>query len=420
MNLNPSPQRNFVVPGRSQVSEPHLTRATITLFAIACGLSVASIYFAHPLLGVIAHDLNASPASIGLVVTAAQTGYALGLVFIVPLGDLVDRRKLIVSQTIFLSVALAAAGLASSLAVLLVSMTAMGLLAVAVQVIVAFAASLAHPQERGRVIGTVTGGVVIGILLARVVAGALSDMGGWRIVYLTAALLTLVIALLLMRTLPREDKKQTKTSYVQLVGSTFALFRVERILRIRAAFAFLIFASFNVFWTPMALILGEPPFSLSQTQIGLFGLVGMAGALGAGFAGRFADQGRGQVTTGLSLLLMLASWGFMSLIGSGLWAMVVGVVLLDLAIQAIHVTNQSLILPIKPDAQSRILGGYMVFYSIGSGAGSISSTLIYSYAGWSGVCWLGGSISIIALIIWLASRNAPASSVRSSVRRLQR
>jgi predicted MFS family arabinose efflux permease len=375
----------------------------IPLFSLACGLSVANIYFAQPLLDAMARDFAISPASIGIVVTMTQIGYAAGLLFIVPLGDLFDRRRLIVAQGVLSAVALVVVGLATTTTVLLAGLIVVGLLAVVVQVLVAFAASLAPPGERGRVVGTVTSGIVIGILLARSVSGVLADLGGWRSVYLSSAVLTLLMAVLLHRTLPRHDEGGAAPSYPELLRSVFTLFIDEPILRIRAALAMLIFATFSVLWTSMVLPLSAPPFSLSHTEIGLFGLAGVAGALGAGRAGRLADRGWGQWTTGISLALMLASWIPVAQAGVSLWGLIIGIVVMDMAIQAVHVTNQSLILAVRPEARSRLIGGYMVFYSIGSAGGSIVSTMVFAWAGWPGVCILGAAISAVALLFWAAT-----------------
>lgn len=376
----------------------------ILLFAVACGLSVANIYFAHPLLDAMARDLSISSASIGIVVTVTQVGYGLGLIFIVPLGDLVDRRRLIVGQAVLSALALVVVGLAPTGSVLLAGMIAVGLLAVVVQVLVAFAATLAAPGERGHVVGVVTSGVVIGILLARFVSGVLTDLGGWRSVYLTSAVLTLLMAGFLFLVLPHHKKEVAAPSYSRLLHSVFVLFREEPVLRVRAVLALLIFATFNVLWAPMVLPLSAPPFSLSHTEVGLFGLAGLAGALAAGRSGRLADLGLGQRTTGVSLVLLLAAWIPIALVGLSLWALIVGVVMLDLAIQAVHVTSQSMFFAVRPEARSRLAAGYMVFYSIGSAGGSIASTLVYAHAGWLGVCGLGASISAVALLFWAATR----------------
>jgi predicted MFS family arabinose efflux permease len=379
-----------------QAMSPGLVR----LFSLACGLSVANIYFAHPLLDAMARDFSISPAAIGMVVAATQIGYALGLILIVPLGDLIDRRRLIVGQALLSPLALLAVGLAPTGFVLMAGMVVVGLLAVVVQVLVAFAAALAPPCERGQVVGAVTSGVVIGILLARFVSGVLADLGGWRSVYLCSAGLMLIMAGLLLRTLPCHAGSAAAPSYLELLRSIVGLFRQEHILRVRAVLAFLIFAAFNVLWAPLALALSAPPFVLSHSAIGLFGLAGVAGSLAAARAGHLADRGLGQWTTGLSLALMLAAWLPVALMGISLWALAVGVIMLDLAIQAVHVTNQSLIFAVRPQARSRLVGGYMVFYSIGSAAGAIASTSIYAVAGWFAVCGLGAVICVTALLFW--------------------
>lgn len=391
------------------------------LFALTCGLSVANIYFAQPLLDAMAQDLDIAPAAIGMVVTFTQIGYALGLILIVPLGDLRDRRRLIAGQIALSAVGLVIVGTASHAAVLLIGLTLVGVLAVVVQVLVAFAATLATPDGRGRAIGTVTSGVVGGILLARAASGALADIGGWRTVYLVSAGLMLAMALLLLRALPRGlQPTMAGSSYLSLLRSTAALFVEESILRERALFAFLIFADLNVFWTSIVLPLSAPPFALSHTAIGLLGIAGFAGALAARNAGRLADLGWAQRTTGLSLLLMLTAWAAIACLHTSLWFVLAGVIMLDLGLQAVHVTSQSLIVAARPDAASRLVGGYMVFYSIGSAVGGIASTMVYAMAGWSGVCMLGAGISAAALLVWvvIASRiEVPADCAPTHAQR---
>lgn len=393
-------ERSDGPPQVTPASPPGLSGMTALVFAIACGLSVANVYFAHPLLDAMAHDFAIAPASVGIVVTVTQIGYALGLFFIVPLGDLFDRRKLIAGQAVLSAVALIAVGIAPNAAMLLASLAVVGLLAVVVQVLVAYAADLAVPSERGRAVGTVTSGVILGILLARFVAGVVADFAGWRWVYLVSAALTLVMAVVLFLILPRHETERPRTSYPRLLGSVVLLFVQEPLLRVRAVLAMLIFATFNVLWAPLVLPLSAAPFSLSHTEIGLFGLAGVAGALGARWTGGLVDRGRGQLVTGLSLLLMTAAWLPIAFMGLSLWLLVAGIVMLDLAIQAIHVTNQSLIFARRPDARSRLVGGYMIFYSLGSALGSIASTMVYGAMGWSGVCMLGAGVGLMALLFW--------------------
>ncbi|MCB8822828.1 MFS transporter [Microvirga rosea] len=385
-------------------------RATTLLFAVAAGLSVANIYYAQPLLDAMAQDLGIAPAATGLVVTLTQVGYALGLVFIVPLGDLVDRRRLIVGQASLSALALILVATAATASIVFAGMAVIGLLAVVVQVLVAFAATLATPSGRGKAVGTVTSGVVIGILGARFAAGVLADLGGWRAVYLTSAVLTLCMAGLLLRVLPRGLPPASRESYGIALRSSPTLFLRDRVLLVRGLLALLIFAAFSTFWTALVLPLSQEPFSYSHAQIGLFGLVGIAGALAASGAGRLADRGLGQWTTGLSLTLLAASWGLIAFLPRSVPFLLAGVILLDLAVQAVHVTNQSIILARYPNASSRLVGGYMVFYSVGSAIGAIGATMTYDQAGWNGVCGLGAVFSAVALFIWVLNRSSQEQS----------
>ncbi|QIA04265.1 MFS transporter [Pseudomonas fluorescens] len=385
-----------------------LDKGVVLLFAIACGLAVGNVYYAQPLLDAMADAFGLSPGSIGIVMTLTQVGYGFGLLLLVPLGDLLNRRRLIVMQTLLSAAALLMIALASNSAWLLIGVTLTGLLAVVTQVLVAYAATLAVPAQRGKVVGVITSGIVVGILLARTVAGGMADLAGWRSIYLLSAGLTLVMAALLFRVLPKDEEARPTTRYVALIASVFSLFREEPVLRQRAILALLTFASAMVLWTPMVLPLAAPPLSLSHSEIGLFGLAGAAGALAAARAGHLADRGLGQWVSGLSLLLMLGSWLPIALTQSSLWALLLGVITLDLGLQAVHVTSQSMIYNVRPEAQSRLTAGYMLFYSIGSALGSIASTAMYAWAGWPGVCWLGAAINMVALLYWwrtLATRK---------------
>ncbi|WP_102716172.1 MFS transporter [Paenibacillus castaneae] len=382
-----------------------MSRNVALLFAIACGLAVANIYYAQPLLDAISNEFGITHSSVGIVITITQVCYALGLLLLVPLGDLLNRRWLIAGQMLVSVLALIVVGIAPTSMVLFIGIAAVGLLAVVTQTLVAFAATLAAPAERGRIVGVVTSGIVIGILLARTFAGVLTDLAGWRSVYLVSAILTLIMACVLFRVLPHYEHKRESLSYLQLLRSLLTLFAQERILRIRAALALMIFTAFSIFWTSLVLPLSAPPFSLSHTAIGAFGLAGVAGALAAARAGRLADRGLGQRTTGAALILLLISWLPISYTQHSLLALVVGIVLLDLAVQAVHVTNQSMILTLRPEARSRLTAGYMIFYSIGSAIGSIASTSIYVYSGWNGVCLLGAIVSALALLFWVLTRR---------------
>lgn len=385
-------------------STPELSPALTLLLSITCALAVANVYFAQPLLDSMAQSLGVDPGMIGIVVTATQVGYGVGLVFIVPLGDLINRKALILTQVLLSAVALIVVGSAQQWSALLGAMILVGLMAVVVQVVVAYVAALATPSRRGQAVGTVTSGIVLGILLARFTSGLIADLAGWRAVYFVSAGLMLTLAVVLWRAIPSKGLPRVESTYLKLLLSTFTLFVTEPVLRVRGVFALLIFAAFSVLWTAMVLPLSTPPLSLSHTQIGLFGLAGIAGALAASRAGRWADQGLEQRITGIALALLALSWIPIAFAETSLLALIVGVVVLDFAVQAVHVTNQSLIFAARPDAQSRLVGAYMFFYSVGSALGAVAATQVYARWGWVAVCLLGGSISVVALGFWLWTR----------------
>ncbi|WP_237979649.1 MFS transporter [Bacillus thuringiensis] len=389
--------------------QPSMSHALALLFATACGMSVANIYFAQPLLDQLSNEFSINHSIIGVVITVTQIFYGVGLLLLVPLGDLLNQRRLIVGQMLLSTTALVIVGTASSSMVLFAGMALVGLLAVVTQTLVAFAATIASPTERGRVVGIVTSGIVIGILLARTFAGILTDVAGWRSVYLFSAALMLLMVFMFIKMLPNVKREVKSLSYPELIRSVLTLFIQERTLRVRSVLAMLIFADFSILWTSLVLPLSTPPIALSHSAIGAFGLVGVAGALAAARAGKWADQGYGQRTTGIALALLLISWLFISYIEQSLIALVIGIVLLDLAVQAIHVTNQTMILPLHTEARSRLTAGYMVFYSIGSAGGSIASTQIYAHFGWGGVSLLGASVSAFALLFWAMTRRGKIS-----------
>ena len=378
-----------------------MPRGVILLFAIASGASVANVYYAQPLLDILASDFNVSHAAIGGVVTATQIGCALALVFLVPLGDLVNRRRLMAIQLMALISALLMVAFAHSTIVLLTGMLAVGLLGTAMtQGLIAYAASAAAPHEQGHVVGTAQSGVFIGLLLARVFSGGISDVAGWRGVYFCAAIIMLMIALPLWRRLPHLNVQPVTMRYSQLLTSMLKLLRQEKVLQVRGVLALLMFAAFNILWSALVLPLSAPPYNFSHTVIGSFGLFGVIGALAATRAGQWADRGYAQRTSLAALLILLLAWWPLPLMTYSLWALVIGIVLLDLGGQALHVTNQSMIFRTRPEAHSRLVGLYMLFYAIGSGLGAISTTATYAYAGWLGVCSLGACVSLLALLFW--------------------
>ncbi|MFK0893698.1 MFS transporter [Pseudomonas paraeruginosa] len=392
-------------------SPSSLPSALVLLFAIACGLSVANVYYAQPLLDALGAEFAIDQAGVGLLFGATQAGCALALLLVVPLGDLLERRRLMFVQLLLLVLSLLLVGFAGDALGLALGLLGLGLLGTAMtQGLLAYAAALAAPGERGRVVGAAQSGVVIGLLLARTLAGLLADLGGWRSVYLVSATAMAALGLLLWRVLPAAPANALGLSYRQLLGSMFVLLASQRTLQVRGLLGLLLFAAFGVFWSSLALLLSAPPHALSHSAIGAFGLVGALGALGAARAGSLADRGHAQPLSGAALLLLLLSWLPLGLGADSLLALVLGVLLLDLAGQAIHVLNQSLVFAIDPRAHSRLVGCYMLFYAAGSGLGASAGTAMYTWAGWHGVSLLGAAISLVALLFWWLTRGeAPAT-----------
>ncbi|GAA3066219.1 MFS transporter [Pseudonocardia yunnanensis] len=397
-------------PATTSQSPPGVSTGLAVLLAVACGVAVANVYYAQPLLDQIGRDLEVGPAGLGLVTTVTQVGYLLGLILIVPLGDLMNRRVLIVAQCAFAAAALVAVAVSPGSPMLFVASGIVGVASVVVQVVVAYAAVLTSPETRGRIVGIVTSGVVIGILLARTVSGLLADPFGWRSVYVVSALLMLAVALVVARKLPPEITTKSPISYHRLITSVFTLTARERVFRVRSLITLFMFGGFGALWGSMALPLTAAPLNLSTTEVGLFGLVGAAGAVGAARAGTLADRGLAQWVTGVSLVLFLASWALIAWLPTSLILLIVGIVVIDLAGQAIHVTNQHVIVEIDPNSSSRLIGSYMVYYSIGTGGGAIAATIAYSAWGWTAVCILGAGLSAAALLIWGADRFSATDS----------
>ncbi|WP_311791185.1 MULTISPECIES: MFS transporter [Pantoea] len=376
-----------------------LTPALVVLMSIATGLSVASNYYVQPLLNTVASNFGLSVSMAGFIVTTAQLGYACGLLLLVPLGDMLERRALIVGMSLLAAGGMVITATSSSFSLLLLGTVLTGLFSVVAQILVPLAATLAPPEKRGKIVGTVMSGLLLGILLARTVAGALAQLGGWRTVYWTASLLMALMALALWRFLP-QVKPTVSLNYPQLLKSIFQLYKANRVIRTRALTGCLSFANFSVLWTSMAFLLASPPYSYSEGEIGLLGLVGAAGALAARQAGSLADKGKARLTTTLGLLIMLASWGMTALGAHSLAALIVGILLLDLAVQGVHITNQSVIYSQMPEARNRLTSGYMTSYFIGGAFGSLLSANAFHAAGWYGVCAAGVIMTLLNLLIW--------------------
>ena len=390
------------------------SRGLVLLLAVTSGASVANLYYAQPLLHEIGADLGVSAGTAALLVTASQIGYAIGLLFLLPLGDLADRRRLVTRMLLVAAVALAGAALAPSLLVLAVLLAAAGVVSVVAQVVVPLASTLVDERERGRVVGIVMSGLLIGILAARTVSGVVAELAGWRGVLWLAAGLMLVLAAALHRLLPA-GSATSGLSYGRLLASVAGLVREERQLRRRMIYGACGMAAFSVLWTALALLLSEPPFGYSEAVIGLFGLAGIAGAAAAQVSGRLFDRGHAHGATGAFWLAVAIGWVLLALGERNTALIVAGIVVLDLGVQGQHILNQSTIFGIDEETRSRLNTAYMTSNFLWGALASAAAAWAWTHHGWGGVCVLGGAISAIALITWLQeqlSRAAPGTARR--------
>ncbi|MEC3918961.1 MFS transporter [Nocardia sp. CDC160] len=382
-----------------------ISRAQRITLALVCAVAVSTIYAIQPVLEKAGGDLGLAAGSLGWLVAAGQIGYFTGLVLLVPLGDVVNRRRLIGAQLTLTGLGAAVVAVAPNAVVAVIGLATAGVFAVVVQVTVAYAAAVSAPEERGRTIGAVTSGVVLGILGVRILAGALGDTIGWRAVYALLALLCLLLAVTARATLV-PDPRTAGAQYFRVLGSMVHLVRTDRLFLSRGLITFFLFAAFGTLWSGLALPLGAAPWHFGSTAIGLFGFAGLAGALGASRAGRWADSGRAQAISGWSLALLTVSWLLIAQSEPTLWFLIAGIVLLDFAVQAVHVSSQHLLTTAHPSHASTVIGAYMSFYSLGSALGALTTAWAYSTHGWWASCVIGALYSLCALTIWgLARRN---------------
>lgn len=389
-------------------------RNLVLLLAVACGAAVANLYYAQPLLHTIARAFDVSEATAGLLMTVIQVGYVLGLAFLVPLGDLRERRGLISLVMVITAVGLALAAAAPTFVVLGTVLGIVGITSAIAQVIVPMSSSLAAEHERGQVVGMVMSGLLVGILVARTLSGLIAGAFGWRAVFVVGAAAMLVLAVVLRRRLPRVPPT-TQLRYVGVLRSVLVLVREEPILRQRMVLGALDFGCFSALWTTLAFLLSAPPYRYGNAVIGLFGLAGVAGAVAASLAGRLADRGLGPQTTTAAIVILLASWALVAAGSKSALALLIGIAVLDFGAQALHISNQSAIYALHPDARSRLTTGYMVSCFIGASVLSALGSAVYASSGWSGVCVLGAVTAGLALAVWALT----SLSLRSTERRLQ-
>ncbi len=386
-----------------------LTTRRVLLLATSCGVAVANLYYPQPLLRMIAASLHTGPAIAGLVITAAQIGYAVGLALLVPLGDILARRWVVPGLLAATALALGASAVATSIGTLIALALLVGAGSVAAQILIPLAAELAEDSNRGRVVGTVMTGLLLGIMLAWTVSGAVAGLTSWRVMYLIAAVLVAVVALTLARSLPPETAR-TRLPYRELLRSTVALVRREPVLRRRGLLGALSFAAFSLFLTTAAFLLAGSPYHYSATVIGLFGLIGIVGAACAPLAGRLADRGLTSWATGAAAAAIGASFVLLYFGDRSLTALIAGVALLNVGVQSMSVLNQSVVFALVAQARSRVNAVYMVMYFAGGAAGSAAGSALYATAGWPAVCALGAVLGLSSAIVWVYDRFRPAAA----------
>jgi predicted MFS family arabinose efflux permease len=388
--------------------------ALIRLFAVACGVSVANLYYNQPLLSDMAATFHTTVAGIGVVPALTMIGYAVGMLFIVPLGDIVSRRRLIVTLLMLVTAAMIATALAPNLPLLAVASLAVGIVTCVPQVLLPFAAQITPVTHRGRAIGTVMMGLLLGILLSRTLSGIVGQHFGWRTVYWMGSGLMILLAAVLGVVLPAHEPPADQLPYLDLLRSTWRLARTEPVLQRAMLNGALIFACFSAFWATLVFRLERPPLHYGTQLAGLFGLIGAVGALAAPLVGRRVDKTGPRVMITRATAACLASFVIFWLTGHTLIGLAAGVILLDLAVQAAQVTNMTRIYAISETAPSRVNSAFMVTYFVGGSAGALLATQAWKYGGWSGVCALACAFALTALTAHLVAHRRPVAQLSAS------
>jgi predicted MFS family arabinose efflux permease len=381
-----------------------ISKGMVWLLAIACGLIAANLYYAQTLVGPISAATGLSPQAAGLVVTLTQAGYTAGLLFIVPLGDLFENRKLVVGALLFTAAALVAAAVSTSAWAFLAAALGIGLGSVAAQVLVPFAAHLSAEATRGQTVGKVVSGLLMGIMLARPVASLVADHASWHAVFGGAAVLILLLAAVLHRKLPQRVPA-APVPYGKLMASLWQLFLTQPVLRRRAAYHAGLFGAFSLFWTVTPLMLATPQFHLSQTGVAIFALVGMAGAIASPIAGRLADSGHTLMATAAALALGVLGFVMPMVVPDSrnvaLAILTVASIVLDMGVAANLVLGQRAIFNLGAEVRSRLNGLYFAIFFAGGAFGSALGGWVYASYGWHAALLTGAAFPGLALLYWL-------------------
>jgi Arabinose efflux permease len=388
----------------SKKQQPTLSMNMLLILAISCGMSVANLYYSQPLLADMAQTFHVSARQMGTISMLIQTGYALGLFLFVPLGDIKEKKHIILILLGAVSISLLGVAFAPDLRILGIASFAVGTTTVIPQIIVPLAAQLADAKEQGRVVGIVMSGLFFGILLARTISGIIGSLLGWRAMYFIAAGMMLGLALVLNRLLPLTGST-SQLSYRKTLISLWGFINEQPVLREAALMGGLLFGSFSVFWTTLAFFLKQPPYQYGAEVAGLFGLIGVAGSSFAPYAGRLADKKGPRLVVGVASLVTLLSFVCLWLFGKNLIGLIVGVILLDLGVQSAQISNQARVYSLVPKAKSRLNTIYMVTYFIGGALGSYLGMYAWSIWQWNGVCLVGSLMIVLSLMIWGIGRT---------------
>lgn len=377
------------------------------LLATACGIIVANLYYAQPLVGLISKAIGLSPSSAGLIVTLTQIGYVAGLLFLVPLGDIIENKKLVVASLLLSAAALTLTAFVKHGTLFLAAAFFVGLGSIAAQVLVPFASYLASDAARGRVVGNVMSGLLLGIMLSRPISSLVADIWGWNAIFALSAVVSVILAIVLSKVLPAR-KPTVNTNYTALLGSMWKLLRTTPVLRRRAIYHAFVFGAFSLFWTTVPLLLAGPDFHFSQKAIALYALVGIAGAVAAPIGGRLADRGLTRIATGIALGVVIVSLLLPLMIQSsspfGITVLVAAAILLDMGVSANLVLSQRAIFSLAPEIRSRLNGLFMAIFFLGGAIGSSIGGWAYASGGWSTALWIGIAFPVIALLYFATEK----------------